>query len=158
VNCTVSHRNVVRGVHFTRLVGQAKFVCCMSGSMIDVVYDTRIGSPTYGQYDAIRLEPDTFQIVLIPEGVAHGVASLADRTTVFYLCSAPYDPDNEFGVHPMDPELGIDWRGMLGGADPILSERDSTAPKLAEVREEGLLPPYEQCLEVYGQAEGTGGR
>jgi len=86
------------------------------------------------------------------------VPLVADQTTAFYLCSATYDASNEFGVHPLDPELGIDWRGMLGGAEPILSERDSTAPSFASVRESGRMPRYEDCLEVYrtvGRLEAT---
>ncbi|WP_329106812.1 dTDP-4-dehydrorhamnose 3,5-epimerase family protein [Micromonospora sp. NBC_01699] len=149
VNCTVNHRNVVRGVHFTRLVGQAKFVCCLYGSMNDVIVDTRIGSPTFGCHDSVRLDSDSLRMVYLPEGVGHGIASLAEQTTAFYLCSATYDASNEFGVHPLDPQLGIDWRGMLGGADPILSVRDSTAPPLQTVLEQGLLPRYQECLEVY---------
>lgn len=150
VNCTVNHRNVVRGVHFTRLVGQAKFVCCLYGSMVDVVVDTRVGSPTFGSHDSVRLDGDSFRIVFLPEGVGHGIASLTDKTTAFYLCSAAYDPENEYGVNPLDPDLGIDWRAMLGGEEPILSARDSGAPSLAEVIDQGLLPEYEQCLKVYG--------
>lgn len=149
VNCTVNHRNVVRGVHFTGLTGQAKYVCCLAGTMIDVIVDTRIGSPTFGVYDTVRLDTENYRIVYLPEGVGHGIASLAEQTTAFYLCSATFDPDNEFGVHPMDPGLGIDWRSMLDGAEPILSVRDQSAPSLAEVRESGLLPKYEECLEVY---------
>jgi dTDP-4-dehydrorhamnose 3,5-epimerase len=151
VNCTVNHRDVVRGVHFTRLVGQAKLVCCLYGSMIDVVVDTRIGSPTFGCHEAVRLDAEDLRTVYVPEGVGHGIASLTEQTTAFYLCSANYDPDNEYGVHPMDPALGIDWRSMLGGAEPILSERDSTAPPLGELLEQGVLPRYEECLEVYGE-------
>ncbi|MGK5522188.1 dTDP-4-dehydrorhamnose 3,5-epimerase family protein [Micromonospora sp. URMC 107] len=149
VNCTVNHRNVVRGVHFTRLVGQAKFVCCVFGAMNDVIVDTRVGSPTFGRFDSVRLDSESFRVVYLPEGVGHGIASLVEQTTAFYLCSANFDPTNEYGIHPMDPELKIDWRSMLGGAEPILSVRDSTAPTLREVREQGLLPRYEDCLEVY---------
>ena len=130
VNSTVNHRNVVRGVHFTGLVGQAKYVCCLAGTMIDVIVDTRVGSPTFGAHDTVRLDTEHYRIVYLPEGVGHGIASLEEQTTAFYLCSATYDASNEFGVHPLDPELGIDWRGMLGGAEPILSERDSSAPSI----------------------------
>jgi dTDP-4-dehydrorhamnose 3,5-epimerase len=158
VNSTVNHRNVVRGVHFTGLVGQAKYVCCLAGTMIDVIVDTRPGSPTFGRHDTVRLDTEHYRIVYLPEGVGHGIASLEDRTTAFYLCSATYDASNEFGVHPLDPDLGIDWRGMLGGAEPILSERDSTAPSFASVRDSGRMPRYEDCLEVYrtvGRLEAT---
>ncbi|WBB78705.1 dTDP-4-dehydrorhamnose 3,5-epimerase [Micromonospora sp. WMMD882] len=157
VNTTINHRNVVRGVHFTRLVGQAKFVCCVYGAMNDVIVDTRVGSPTFGTFDCVRLDSEALRVVYLPEGVGHGIASLAEQTTAFYLCSDTYDPGNEYGIHPLDPELGIDWRGMLDGAEPILSVRDRTAPTLRAVREQGLLPAYEECLEVY-RTVGAAGR
>ncbi|MEE4543374.1 dTDP-4-dehydrorhamnose 3,5-epimerase family protein [Streptomyces sp. V4-01] len=154
VNCTVNRRNVVRGVHFTRLAGQAKFVCCLGGALVDVIADLREGSPAFGTHDSVLLDTETFRVVFLPEGVGHGVASLTENASAFYLCSATYDPDNEFGVHPLDPELGVDWRAMLGGAEPILSARDSGAPSLAEVRRQGLLTRYEEC-EAYYRATGV---
>lgn len=149
VNCTINRRNVVRGVHFTRLVGQAKFVCCLGGALVDVIADLREGSPAFGTYDSVLLDTDTFRVVFLPEGVGHGVASLTDNASAFYLCSATYDADNEFGVHPLDPDLGVDWRAMLGGAEPILSARDSGAPSLSDVRSRGLLTRYEDCQAHY---------
>lgn len=150
VNCTVNRRNVVRGIHFTRLVGQAKFVCCLSGAMTDVIADLRVGSPAFGTFDSVGLDAQSFRIVFLPEGVGHGVATHTDQATAFYLCTATYDPNNEFGIHPLDPELGVDWSGMLGGAKPILSARDGNAPSLADALENDLLTRYEDCLRVYG--------
>ncbi|MBV2156625.1 dTDP-4-dehydrorhamnose 3,5-epimerase family protein [Kitasatospora sp. SUK 42] len=149
VNCTVNRRNVVRGVHFTLPPGQAKFVCCLNGAMVDVIADLRLGSPAFGTYDTVPLDNEQFRIVFLPEGVGHGMVSLTEGATAFYLCSAPYDPANEFGVHPLDPDLGVDWRGMLGGAEPILSERDNGAPSLAWLVKHGELPRYEDCLAHY---------
>jgi len=149
VNATVNHRNVVRGVHFTRPPGQAKFVSCLSGVMVDVIADLRTGSPAFGSYDTVRLDTEDFSIVFLPEGVGHGVVALTESATAFYLCSATYDPGNEFGIHPLDPDLGVDWRGMLGGAEPVLSTRDSTAPSLAQLQDQGVLPQYQDCLAHY---------
>lgn len=147
VNCTVNHRDVVRGVHFTRPPGQAKFVSCLYGAMTDIIFDTRVGSPAFGTFDVVELDTDSHRVVFLPEGVGHGIASRVEQSAAFYLCSAPYDPANEFGVHPLDPELGIDWRAILGGAEPILSARDSTAPTLAEAR--AILPDYGECRRLY---------
>ncbi|MBP2328671.1 dTDP-4-dehydrorhamnose 3,5-epimerase [Kibdelosporangium banguiense] len=149
VNCSVNHRGVVRGVHFTGLPGQAKFVTCLAGALVDVIVDTRAGSPSFGVHDTVLLDENTHKIVFLPEGVGHGIASLADGTTAFYLCSDTYDPANEFGVHPLDEDLGIDWRGLLAGSEPILSTRDSTAPAVAAARRAGLFPAYTKCLRLY---------
>lgn len=149
VNCTVNRKNVVRGVHFTRLPGQAKFVCCLGGAIVDVVADLRDGSPSFGSHDLVRLDTEKFRIVYLPEGVGHGVAALTEGAVAFYLCSATFDRANEFGIHPLDADLGVDWHGVLDGAPPILSARDSGAPSLAEVRASGLLARYQDCVEHY---------
>jgi dTDP-4-dehydrorhamnose 3,5-epimerase len=49
---------------------------------------------------------------------------------VIYKCSAYYDGAVERSLAWDDPELGIDWRV----ADPLVSDRDRTAPRLAEIR------------------------
>ena len=152
VNCTVNRRDVVRGVHFTRLPGQAKLVCCLGGAIVDVAVDLREGSPTFGSHETVRLDTESFRIVYIPEGVGHGVAALTEGAVAFYLCSATFDPHNEFGIHPLDAALGVDWRGLLGGARPVLSDRDSGAPSLAEVRASGLLTRHADCVEHYRAA------
>lgn len=149
VNCTVNRQNVIRGIHFTRLTGQAKFVCCLSGAMMDVIADLRVGSPAFGTFESVRLDTESLRVVFLPEGVGHGVAALTDQAAAFYLCSATYDPDNEFGIHPFDPDLGVDWSRMIGGAEPILSARDSGAPSLSEAQAGGLLTRYEDCIRVY---------
>ena len=69
--------------------------------------------------------------------------SLAEGSTVVYLCSTPYAPGREHGVHPLDPEIGIDWPtvGREGDAlAPVLSEKDAAAPSLAEASQADLLP------------------
>jgi dTDP-4-dehydrorhamnose 3,5-epimerase len=73
--------------------------------------------------------------------------ALQDGSVVQYLCSTPYAPDREHGIHPLDPEIGIDWpvTGRDGAAlDPLLSEKDVAAPGFAAARDRGLLPTQEQ--------------
>jgi dTDP-4-dehydrorhamnose 3,5-epimerase len=62
---------------------------------------------------------------------------------VLYLCSTPYAPAREHGVHPLDPAIGIDWPAAT---EPVLSDKDRAAPSLAEARSTGLLPDYGDCL------------
>ena len=68
--------------------------------------------------------------------------ALTDGAVVSYLCSAGYDPDREHGVHPLDPEIGIEWPV---GVEPLLSPKDLAAPTLAEAEATGLLPSYDEC-------------
>jgi|SRR5579862_4634168 len=143
-NCSVSARGVVRGIHFADVPpGQAKYVSCMSGAILDVVVDLRVGSPGFGRWAAVPLDAQSRRSVFIAEGLGHAFVTLSDEATVLYLCSTPYAPGREHGVHPLDPDLGIDWPGSVGA---ILSDKDAAAPSLAEARSSGLLPDYRDCL------------
>ena len=143
-NCSVSARGVVRGVHFADVPpGQAKYVSCMSGAILDVVVDLRVGSPGFGRWEAVPLDAQSRRAVLIAEGLGHAFVTMSDEATVLYLCSTPYAPGREHGVHPLDPDLGIAWPGDV---EAILSDKDAAAPSLAQARSAGLLPDYADCL------------
>lgn len=146
-NHSVSRRGAIRGVHFADTPpGQAKYVYCAHGSLLDVVVDVRVGSPTFGEWDAVRLEPGKYNAVYLAEGLGHGFIALEDDTVMSYLCSEPYNPAGEHGITPLDPDLGLPWPTDL---EPILSAKDRTAPTLAEAREQGLLPAYQDCVAYY---------
>jgi dTDP-4-dehydrorhamnose 3,5-epimerase len=142
-NCSVSRRGVIRGIHFADVPpGQAKYVTCAAGAIIDVVVDLRVGSPGFGQWQAVRLDDQTRCALYICEGLGHAFAALTDQATVLYLCSTPYAPEREHGVHPLDPEIGIAWPEDMNA---VLSDKDAAAPTLAEARSAGLLPDYGAC-------------
>jgi dTDP-4-dehydrorhamnose 3,5-epimerase len=144
-NCSVSAAGVLRGLHFAQLPpGQAKFITCVRGAVFDVVVDIRVGSPTYGRWDASPLDDRDRRAVYLSEGLAHGFLALEEDSTVVYLCSAPYTPEREHTIQPMDPQLAIDWP-TVAGASPRLSERDLAAPTLEEVRSAGLLPTWDEA-------------
>lgn len=146
-NCSVSKRGVLRGVHFADVPpGQAKYVTCVRGAVLDVVVDIRVGSPTFGSWEAVRLDDDTRHAVFLAEGLGHAFMALTDDATVVYLCSTGYAPGREHGVHPLDPRLGIAWPE---GITPVLSDKDGEAPSLAEAERSGLLPSYEECSAYY---------
>ena len=145
-NCSVSARGVLRGIHFADVPpGQAKYVTCVSGAVLDVVVDIRVGSPTFGQWTSVLLDDQDRRAVYLSEGLGHGFASLVDGSTVVYLCSEGYNPAGEHEIHPLDPALGIDWQ--LDGTSPELSAKDAAAPSLAEAAERGLLPTWESCRQ-----------
>ena len=116
---------------------------CVTGAIMDVVVDVRVGSPTFSQSAALRLDDQTHQAVFLGEGLGHAFMALTDQATVLYLCSTQYVPGREHGVHPLDPELGIDWPADLA---PVLSAKDAAAPSVAKARAAGLLPDYADCL------------
>ncbi|MBZ9641012.1 dTDP-4-dehydrorhamnose 3,5-epimerase [Streptomyces sp. PSKA30] len=146
-NCSVSRRGVLRGVHFAEVPpGQAKYVTCVRGAVLDVVVDLRVGSPAFGQWEAVRLDDGAHHALFLAEGLGHAFMALTDDATVVYLCSTPYTPEREHAVHPLDPELDIAWPD---GVSPVLSPKDAEAPSLAEVRRAGLLPSYDDCVAHY---------
>jgi dTDP-4-dehydrorhamnose 3,5-epimerase len=143
VNCSVSARGVLRGIHFADVPpGQAKYVTCVAGAGLDVIVDLRVGSATYGQHDAIRIDAVDRRAVYVSEGLGHAFLALEDGTAINYLLSEPFAPGHEHGVHPLDPALGIPWPD---GLEPVLSDKDRTAPTLAEAEAAGLLPSYDAC-------------
>ncbi|MEV7183030.1 dTDP-4-dehydrorhamnose 3,5-epimerase family protein [Kitasatospora sp. NPDC093102] len=141
-NLSLSAKDVVRGIHFADVPpGQAKYVVCTRGAVLDVIVDLRVGSPGFGTWEFIRLDDTERKAVYIPEGLGHGFCALTDDATLTYLCSATYNPTGEHGVHPLDPELGIEWPTDA----PQLSARDAVAPSLSEALATGLLPDYQAC-------------
>jgi dTDP-4-dehydrorhamnose 3,5-epimerase len=143
-NCSVSRRGVLRGIHFADVPpGQAKYVTCLSGAIVDIVVDLRVSSPSFARWEAVRLDDQSRRAVFIAEGLGHAFITLSDEATVIYLCSTPYRPEREHGVHPLDPDIGIAWPEDLPA---VLSDKDAAAPSLAEARAAGLLPSYGDCL------------
>jgi dTDP-4-dehydrorhamnose 3,5-epimerase len=146
-NTSVSRRGTVRGIHFADVPpGQAKYVTCPAGAVFDAVVDIRVGSPTFGEWDAVRLDSDLRQAVYVGEGIGHVFLALTDQAVVSYLCSEGYNPGREHGVHPLDPDVGIVWPEDVA---PLLSPKDEAAPTLAEAQASGLLPSYDQCRAFY---------
>jgi dTDP-4-dehydrorhamnose 3,5-epimerase len=142
-NVSESAAGVVRGIHFASVPpGQAKYVTCVRGAVLDIVVDLRVGSPTFGSWAGVELDDANRLAVYVPEGLGHGFCALDDGATVLYLCSEPYRPQNEWTVHSLDPDLGIAWPAAV----PRLSAQDESAPGLRDVREAGLLPSYAACL------------
>jgi dTDP-4-dehydrorhamnose 3,5-epimerase len=130
-NHSRSSKGTLRGIHFQTEPGQAKLVRCPRGAVLDVAVDLRRGSPTYGQWEAHVLDDEKHRQLFVPVGFGHGFAVLSEVADVTYLCSSTYDPATESGIAWDDPGVGVEWPVD----DPLLSERDKTAPTLAEVGE-----------------------
>ncbi|MFJ6636862.1 dTDP-4-dehydrorhamnose 3,5-epimerase family protein [Streptomyces sp. NPDC091376] len=151
-NCSVSHQGVLRGIHYADVPpGQTKYITCVYGAILDVVVDLRTGSPTFGRWEAVRLDDRRRQALHLSVGLGHSFLALAENTTVVYLTSSEYTPHREHAIHPFDPTLGIDWPA---GIAPVLSDKDAAAPSLEQVQRAGKLPSYHACLAVMGLPAG----
>ena len=152
-NTSVSKRGVVRGIHFADLPpGQAKYVTVTQGAAIDYVVDIRTGSPTFGQWDSVRLDTIDRKAIYLAEGLGHAFVSLADDTTVSYLVSDTYNATAEHGINPLDPEIGLIFPGEAG--ELLLSPKDTEAPSLVESRDRGLLPAWDDSRAFYASLKG----
>lgn len=157
-NCSVSVRGTVRGIHFADVPpSQAKYVTCVRGAVIDVIVDIRVGSPTFGTYDVVRLDEQRRAAAYLSEGLGHAFIALTDDATVVYLCSSVYNPTGEHGINPLDPQVGIDYAQFLGDTTPLLSPKDEQAPTLAAAAAAGLLPDYSACTSLYRSLRTDGG-
>jgi dTDP-4-dehydrorhamnose 3,5-epimerase len=130
-NHSRSSRGTLRGIHFQTEPGQAKLIRCPRGAILDVAVDLRRDSATYGQWEAHVLDDEKHHQLFVPVGFGHGFAVLSEIADVTYLVSSLYDPLTEAGIVWDDPDIGVDWQV----SEPLLSERDKSAPKLAEVAE-----------------------
>jgi dTDP-4-dehydrorhamnose 3,5-epimerase len=137
-NLARSARGVLRGLHVQHPHAQGKLVQVLEGEVFDVAVDIRRGSPWYGHSVTVTLSGESRRQFWIPPGFAHGYYVTSDTALFAYKCSDYYHPETELAVRWDDPDLAIDW--PLAGA-PLLSEKDRTAPRLAEIAPE-RLPVY----------------
>ncbi len=131
-NHSRSARGILRGLHFQTSPGQAKLVRCSRGRIFDVAVDLRRDSPTYRQWEGHELDDQHHRQLFVPVGFGHGFCVLSETADVHYKLSSYYDPATEAGIAWDDPEIGVDWPLP----DPQLSDRDRSAPQLAEVADE----------------------
>jgi len=128
VLCTTSQKNVVRGLHYQEDPYQIKkFITCVKGEILDIFVDIRKDSKTYGKHGAQRLTESDSLSVLIPEGFAHGFATLSKSSIVVYLQSENFNPEFDRSINPLS--LDIDWRVD----DPIISKKDVEAIKFIDL-------------------------
>jgi dTDP-4-dehydrorhamnose 3,5-epimerase len=144
-NTSVSRRGTVRGIHYALVPpGQAKYVTCLRGAVLDYVVDVRVGSPAFGRWESVLLDDVDRRAVYLAEGLGHCFVALSDDATVSYLVSEVYNPRRELGISPRDPEIGLRFPPEAG--ELLLSPKDLEAPTLAAARDRGLLPSYEDCV------------
>ena len=132
-NHSRSRRGALRGMHFQTTPGQAKLMRCARGAILDAVVDLRRGSPSFGAWETHLLDDEAGRQLYVPIGFAHGFCVLSEEADVVYKCSSYYDAATEGQLAYDDPDVGIEWPADV---QLIVSERDRTAPRLAEIADE----------------------
>lgn len=139
---TVSHKGVVRAIHFQREKQQPKLVRCISGHVYDVVVDLRKESPTFKKWLSFDLTGENKKELLIPAGCGHGYLVI-EPSIVSYKCAEKFYGDYDDGILWNDKDLAVDWHiEQLGGGmsinDVILSDKDKT------------LQSFQEFMDKYG--------
>ena len=131
---SVSHKNVLRGMHFQMNNPQIKLVSVLVGRVKDVIVDLRKDSETYGKWDMVELSGDNGVSLFIPRGFAHGFLTLEENSLMLYECDGAYDKESDTGIRFDDPDLAIDWRiddpGKL-----VISDRDRNLMTFSEYKD-----------------------
>ena len=141
-NVSSSNRGVIRGIHYSLAPeGQAKWITCTTGRILDVIVDIRPESQTYKRVEYVELDSTSGQATFLTTGLGHGFISLEDNSVVTYLLSSPYSPEFEFEIQPTGSDLNINWKvDSILESSFLLSAKDLKAPTLAERLYEGKLP------------------
>lgn len=135
---TISHKGVIRALHFQEVNQQPKLVRCVSGKVFDVIVDLRPESPTFKKWMGFYLSGDNMNELLIPAHFAHGYLVLED-SIVSYKCAAPFDGPNDSGIMFNDPDIGVKWPfEEIGGIDKlIIADKDKNLQTFKKYVERG---------------------
>ena len=128
-NNSRSRRGTIRGIHFQTHPGQGKLVRCARGRVWDVAVDLRRDSPTFGEWESFVLDDESAHQLFVPVGFGHGFCVTSEVADFVYKVTSYYDAATESGFRFDDPDVGIAWPEV----ELLYSERDRTAPRLAEI-------------------------
>lgn len=132
-NQSRSSYGVIRGLHYQLApYAQTKLIRVLSGVILDVVVDIRVGSPTFGKSFSLELSAENNKQLLVPKGFAHGFSVLSETAEVLYKCDAFYNKGAEAGILYNDPALHINWQVPAGEA--IISEKDMVHPSITDCK------------------------
>ena len=140
-NHSRSSQGVLRGLHYQLPPHpQGKLVRCVLGEIFDVAVDLRRSSATFGQWVGATLSAANHQQLWVPAGFAHGFLTLSEHAEVLYKATDFWSRDCERAIRWDDPHLAISWPPLAAAtATPLVSEKDSVAPRLAELSSADLF-------------------
>ena len=117
---TSSKKNVIRGLHYDKLLNEKKLIYILKGKILDVTVNVKKNKKIY--YNKLKKGDALF----IPSEFAHGYKCLAKENILLYFLSKNYNPKNQKGIFWKDNRLKIKWDIN----SPIISNRDKILPNL----------------------------
>lgn len=128
-NISYSKRGTLRGLHYQFYSPQAKLITVLKGNIFDVILDLRKESTTFMQLFEFNLTSEFNNQLFIPRGFAHGFQCLSEDSIIYYKTDSYYEPKDQYGVHPLDIELNINWPI----SKKIISNNDLKLPNSSEI-------------------------
>lgn len=132
-NCSVSKKNVLRGIHYQIIQPQGKLVRVTHGAVLDVAVDLRRSSPTFAKHVAVELTGENGQMLWIPKGFGHAFLALSDTVCFAYKVTDYYCPAGERTILWNDKEIGISWPVVPEDAIVAAKDRKGATLRDAEV-------------------------
>lgn len=133
-NISFSKKGILRGLHFQYPQSQGKLIQVLSGEVMDIIVDIRVGSPTYSQWIGEVISESNHRQIYVPPGFAHGYCVTSETALFSYKCTDFYNPATEHGIIWNDPDIRIEWPI----AQPVLSPKDEAYSRLKDLRPESL--------------------
>ena len=127
-NQSKSSQGTLRGLHYQVINPQGKLVRAIDGEIFDVAVDLRQSSATFSHWVGVTLSADNHRQLWVPPGFAHGFYVNSNTAQIVYKCTTYYAPEGDRSLLWNDETLAIDW--PLGSSEPLLSEKDRSAPTL----------------------------
>lgn len=121
-------KGTFRGFHYqSPPFAEKKLVRCVRGKVIDIAIDLRKDSRTFLKSFSIELDSEKLNMILIPEGFAHGFQTLTDDCLMLYLHTNFYNANYELGIRYDEPIINISIPLTI----KEISERDKNHPFLS---------------------------
>lgn len=135
---TISHKGVIRAIHFQLGHQQAKLVRCVKGHIWDVIVDLRKDSETFGQWRGYDLSEENRRELYVPPYFGHGYL-VFEESIVSYKCGEVFYGEGDSGILYDDAEIGITWPfELIGGKENlIISEKDKNLMSFEEYKRLG---------------------
>ena len=116
---SVSHKNVLRGIHGDNKT--YKLVSCLYGEFQLIVVNNNPESKMYKKWKSFHMSFKNREQILIPPKFGNGHLVMSKSCVFSYKLNAYYDRESQFTLSWNDKTVGIWWPIN----DPILSERDA---------------------------------